>query len=90
MRVLVLVDREVHAREAVRASSSEATVRVGGRVSVSKGDSVVDFHVVRTESDAHRLRGLRYDLVIEHESFNFGRSYEVGRAAELVKQIVLR
>lgn len=90
MRILILVDREVHARESARAVSSEVKVTVGPRVRVEKGGSVVDFFVLRNENDAERLRGLRYDLVVEHESFNFGRSYIVGAAAELAKQIVLR
>lgn len=90
MRILVLVDREIHGINAAGAVSSDVTVRTRPVTSVSKGDSIVDFRVMRTESDAERLRGLRYDLVIEHESFNFGRSHSVGRAAELAKQIVLR
>lgn len=65
-------------------SSIHRILKTTSRVEV-KPNSTIDHVVIRNEMDTERLRGIRYDLVVEHASFP--RDYNLW---SLVRHMVLR
>lgn len=91
MRILVLVGSDIAAQREARFNSSRDVVfRSRPSVVARKGEAEVHYIVMCNDRDADRLRGCRFDLIIEDASFNPGRSHERGRLMDLVRATVLR
>lgn len=91
MRILVLCGRSLSAEdEAVNHVSSDVEVRLRPYPVIRKGSTEVHYVTVRHDSDTDRFHGLRFDLVVEHSSFNIGRTWTEGRLLNRVRAMVLR
>lgn len=92
MMVLVLVHTSMDIRRAVERVARSVTVRIDSpsRAHVETFEGRVTFVVVQGPRDVDRFHGMRYDIVIEHESFNPNRSAMVGQAADAIRHMVIR
>ena len=91
MRILVLVGSDYIAQTEARINSGRAVVfRSRPFVTARLGDTEVYYVPVRQDHDIDRLRGVRFDLIIEDGSFNPERSFVKGDLLDIVRQTVLR
>ena len=91
MKILVLVnDQKIAEQDARMNSGPNVRVTIRPNVVVRKEGVEVWYFTVKSANDVERLRGMRFDLLIEDGSFNHERSYEKGRWLDLARMTVLR
>lgn len=89
MRILVVCGSMRDIRMAFDLCDS-TVMRIYQPTTLQKEGGMVHFAVLNTAHDLERFRGLRYDVIIEHESFNLRRSLLVGRLLYELRKMVLR
>ena len=91
MKILVLVGSDMVAQTEARINSGRAVAfRSRPVVTARLGDTEVCYVPVRQEHDIDRLRGVRFDLIIEDGSFNPECSFVKGELLDIVRRTVLR
>lgn len=90
MRILVVAGSQAAAVSDVIDHSSPNVEINPRQMLVRKGDTEIHYVVVKGERDTDRLRGLRFDHIVEHSSFNPYRSWDKGLMLTAIRAIVLR
>lgn len=91
MRILIVCDTQMAARdEAHRSCGPNVTLRMFHDAEVTKDDTVVVYASVYDWHDIHKIRGTRFDMVIEDCSFNPQRRHDRARMLNEVRAQVLR
>ncbi len=90
MRILVVTDTHTAVLDARRLAGPDVNVLTNPDPAFIKGETEVIFAVLRSPRDLDRWRGCRFDMIIEHESFNPLRSYVIGNLVNELRVMVLR
>lgn len=91
MRILTVVGKMDWAKTDARNNiGPEVVMGLEPYLYISTGETLVDFVSVHEERDTDRLRGLRYDYVVEHFTYNPDRTRRKGDLLDLIRIIVLR